>query len=66
MSSKAQPTSINVALTKDELEALHSTASQMRDNMDYYNYMQKKEHKRFCEAYTKAMQKLTEAKSKLS
>jgi hypothetical protein len=40
-----------ISFTKAEIEALHSTADQMSDDLEYYNFMPKKEFAAFCKAY---------------
>ncbi len=52
---------ILVSLTESELDALISTASQMENDMDYYDFMPKKKHDAFIKAYDNAMEKLRKA-----
>lgn len=47
-----------IKLTKLEAEALLDTSGQMADDMDYYSYMGKAEHKKYITAYNSAREKL--------
>jgi len=51
---------MKINLTKLEADALWSTAGQMTDEMDYYNFMPRAKFKKFCAAYESGMEKLKE------
>lgn len=52
---------MNVNLSKAELNALISTADQMKDDLDYYSFMGKKKLAKFEIAYNSGMRKLRAA-----